>query len=78
LPTGGLALVNHSTFSLSAFIVLLPTLAGVKDDALGEEVVEEIIKQADGFAFGFYVPHQEPVVKRRDQGFVIIHPEEAT
>ena len=51
---------------LLTLIALLLTLPGIENHALGEEIVEEIIKQADRFAFGFYIPYQEFVVKRGD------------
>ena len=52
-------------------------LAGIKDQAFGEELVEEIVNHADGFTVLVYVPHQEPVVERRYQRLLIFYAKKA-
>jgi len=39
---------------------------GIKDHALGEKMIKEILKQANWPAPGFDVPYQELMAKGRD------------
>ena len=45
---------------------MVTVLAGIEDQAFGEELVEKTIEQVDGFAVVVYVPYQKLVINRRD------------
>ena len=47
-------------------MALLLVLTDIKDSALRQKVVEEILQETDGFALSFYVPYQEFVIKGGD------------